>query len=85
MLSDQELAAQKEADMLFDDRTSLERLQHEIRHKMREWDNARILPYSLDRKRPMISSWLYEYTIFELVKLHREMDWEKDCLLFYGW
>jgi hypothetical protein len=85
MLSDQELVAQREADVLHDDRTALERLQNEIRHKLREWNDKRMLPFSLDKERPMISSWLYEYTIFELVKLHREMDWEKDCLLFYGW
>ena len=69
----------------YDERSQFDRLLNDARRKAREWGDKRLLPFSLDRDRPMIGSWLYEYTIFELVKLHREMDWEKDCLLFYGW
>jgi hypothetical protein len=30
-------------------------------------------------------SWLYEHQIFELVRLYKTIDWDKKCLLFYGW
>lgn len=85
--TDEELEKQREDENgdFCDERTQLERLQWHIRRKKNEWDANRLLPFSLDRDRDFIQSWMYEYTIFALVKLHREMDWEKDCLLFYGW
>lgn len=83
--SDSELAAKQEAGEVDPGLTQVGRLRAHVLHKKHEWDTNRLLPFSLDRERDMIQSWLYEYTIFALVKLHREMDWEQDCLLFYGW
>ena len=90
LLTDEEIKKKKDDGTFCDDGLFCDDRPHEIRlltaiqRKAREWDK-RLLPFSLDREKPMISSWLYEYTVFELVKLHREMDWENDCLLFYGW
>lgn len=43
-------------------------------------------PYNLkEDSRVIVQSWLYEYSIFELVRLYKEFDWENDVLLFYGW
>jgi len=83
--SDSELVAKREAGEVDSWLTQTERLRAHVLQKKNEWDTNRLLPFSLDREQDMIQSWLYEYTIFALVKLHREMDWEKDCLLFYGW
>ena len=43
-------------------------------------------PYNLKTDSDVIvQSWLYEYSIFELVRLYKAFDWENDVLLFYGW
>lgn len=31
------------------------------------------------------NSWLYEHTIFDLVRIYKTFDWENKCLLFMGW
>lgn len=36
-------------------------------------------------KTPLASSWLYEHTIFDLVRIYKTFDWENKCLLFMGW
>ena len=33
----------------------------------------------------IVSSWLYEHTIFDLVRIYKSFDWENKCLLFLGW
>lgn len=33
----------------------------------------------------LVSSWLYEHTIFDLVRIYKTFDWENKCLLFMGW
>jgi hypothetical protein len=48
--------------------------------------NAQHYPYNMDVTREgLVSSWLYEYEIFELVLLYRTFDWDKNVLIFYGW
>jgi hypothetical protein len=48
----------------------------------REW-SSHLTPYSLDGDE-MVSSWKYEYVIFELVRIYREFDWENDVLIYTG-
>lgn len=39
-----------------------------------------------DENEPRLTdSWLYEHTIFELVRLYKSIDWDKHCVLFYGY
>ena len=33
----------------------------------------------------LADSWLYEHTIFDLVRIYKTFDWENKCLLFCGW
>jgi hypothetical protein len=48
-----------------------------------EWDKME--PYSLDIDSPkIVSSWKYEYEIFELVRIMKTFDWENDVLVYYG-
>ena len=48
--------------------------------------NAQHRPYNMDLSRErLVSSWLYEYEIFELVLLYRTFNWENTVLMFYGW
>lgn len=49
-----------------------------------EWET--FCPVDLNLKREcIVNSWLYEYQIFELVRLYKAIDWDNKCLLFYGW
>ena len=48
-------------------------------------DMETYLPYNLDNERTeIVTSWKYEYSIFELVKLYKEFDWKKNYLYYYG-
>lgn len=33
----------------------------------------------------IVHSWLYEHTIFDLVRIYKTFDWENKCLLLCGW
>lgn len=61
-----------------------ERLARHVDDMLIEWE--RLCPVDLNLEHEHISnSWLYEYQIFELVRLYKTIDWENKCLLFYGW
>ena len=61
----------------------IDKLTEEVRDKI-FWNNKGIV--DLDEKKPCVTStWLYEYSIFNLVFLLKTIDWEKETLLFYGW
>lgn len=48
--------------------------------------NEQTKPYNTDiEDEKIVNSWLYEYSIFELVRLFKKFDWENDVLLLYGW
>lgn len=36
-------------------------------------------------KDSIVESWLYEHTIFDLVRIYKTFDWENKCLMFCGW
>lgn len=60
------------------------RLEKEIQSKLDEW--TILTPYNLDSNRPnLINSWLYEYSIFDLVRIYKDTNWKEDCLIFYGY
>lgn len=42
-------------------------------------------PYSLDSKKDLVTSWKYEYSIFNLVNLYRTFDWKKNVMIYYGY
>ena len=59
----------------FSETTKEQRCETEIRSKIREWSGAfGVLPYWLDGTQKtgnIVRSWLYEYTIFELVRIYK--------------
>lgn len=71
----------------YDKRTREERIEEEIRDKVIEWESEWITPYNIDNdeKYGLVNSWLYEYTIFDLVRMYKDTDWENECLIFYGY
>ena len=45
-----------------------------------------LIPYNLNKdKDTLVNSWLWEYQIFELVRIYKSFDFSKNALLFYGW
>ena len=64
-------------------KTREERLVEDIKSKISEWTN--FPPYSLNTATDVVvDSTLYEYVTFELVRLYKTIDWEKQCVIFYG-
>jgi hypothetical protein len=54
--------------------------------KMQDSMNRAYYPYNIDDDREhIVNSWLYEYSVFELVRLYKTFDWDNNYLLFYGW
>lgn len=84
-------------DMLFkSDEERLEDLDTRTKEQMykghlidmySEWKNEfNISAINLNENTPKITtSWKYEYSIFELVRLYKTTDWNKYGLLFMGW
>jgi hypothetical protein len=52
-----------------------------------EW-NCGMLPYSINapmKDGKVTTSWKYEYSIFNLVQMYWNFDWENDLLIYSGW
>lgn len=72
----------------FDKRTRAERLEGEVTSKIHEWSKMfDVKPYHLDNEYGgnIVRSWLYEYTIFDLVRIYNDTNWNTECLIFYGY
>ena len=59
----------------------------DISDKLNRWDNKYgCLPYDMYLENEQVtSSWLYEYSIFELVRLYKSIDFKTYDLIFFGW
>lgn len=65
-----------------------EQLKMAMKFKTQEWadkDKMQYTPYDLTEKETLISSWKYEYAIFELVRIYKDFDFEKNYLILYGY
>lgn len=58
-----------------------------IEDKIETWSNEfGVYPLNLDLSNSRITdSCLYEYGIFELVRLYKTFDWENNNLVLMGW
>lgn len=60
-----------------------EELKKEIHSKWIEW--ALVSPFDLNINNPkIVSSWKYEYAVFELVRIYKTFDWENNILIYSG-
>jgi uncharacterized protein YggL (DUF469 family) len=67
-----------------DEIKSTDKLIDAARDQLLWWEKLGVV--DLDESHEAISkSWLYEHQIFELVRLYKAIDWDKKCLLFYGY
>lgn len=56
-----------------------------VKEILDEWENPfNLKPYSLSGEE-MVTSWKYEYAIFELVRIYRSIDWDKQYVTITGW
>lgn len=58
-----------------------------FKSKLYEWDNKfDFAPYSLHQNKPdIVTSWKYEYAIFELVRIYKNIDWENEYATMTAW
>ena len=33
----------------------------------------------------LVSSWKYEYEVFELVRIYKTFDWKRNVMIYYGY
>lgn len=59
----------------------LDMIQH-IRSMRMEWN---LTPYNLNEGDEVTHSWKYEYSIFELVRIYKQFDWENNVMIYYGY
>ena len=59
------------------------KLFEHIRSQSMEW--IQMCPYKLDEGDEITTSWKYEYTTFELVRIYKTFDWENKILVYYGY
>lgn len=74
------LITEKEQTALFD------MIEH-IRSMGRETgiNFMNLLPYDLEQKDKITTSWKYEYAQFELVRIYKTFDWENNIMVYYGY
>lgn len=63
---------------------SEDKIKSDLKDRLMYWKMNRAIDVSEDNKYSVTNSWLYEYSIFNLVHLLKIIDWEKETLLFYG-
>ncbi len=54
-----------------------------IRSNSNEW--LHLTPFDLDSGDEVSTSWKYEYSIFELVRIYKSFDWESNLMVYYGY
>lgn len=83
----EDLLREKSTDK-WNTQSQFDRMKVHIKYQYEEWRNEffpELKPYDLSDRKCIVSSWKYEYQIFELVRVYKEIDWENDCIVFYGW
>lgn len=80
------LDAKEEDSLLPINQPKEEKWRYAIESKLRYWQEPWTAPINLDEDSDCIThSWLYEYSIFELVRLYKTFDWENNDLVLMGW
>lgn len=70
---------------VFDERSQFDRMKEHITSHLRWWKPFYGVAYNLDENREnLVESWLYEHSIFDLVRIYKSFDWENKYLIFAG-
>lgn len=64
-----------------------EELIRQMKMMATEWrGDFGVCPYNLDLTKPhLVDSWKRDYAIFDLVRIYKTFDFEKNNLIYYGW
>ena len=73
-----------------DDATRYAMMRTHVEETIKEWEPEYrpdiMSPINFNQNdKKLTNSWRYEYSIWELVKLYKSFDFEKNTLLFVGW
>lgn len=63
---------------------SEDKMKKDIVDRLSYWKSGFVIDTNENIKNIVTRSWLYEYSIFNLVHLLKTIDWETETLLFYG-
>jgi hypothetical protein len=66
------------------DVTPLEVIDKKVRAWGENCEKYKIYPYSMDGER-ITTSWEYEYSVFELVRIYKSIDWETQLVTITAW
>lgn len=85
-----EFMIKKDSPITSDELASIYKLIDHVRDMAIEWSItgwiSGIIPYNLDLENSkIVSSWKYEYEIFELVRIYKTFDFKKNVLIYYGY
>lgn len=79
-----------ENDTIFDftkitqqEQNALFKIIEHIRSMRTEW--TFFAPYNLKNGNSVTSSCMFEYGIFELVRIYKSFDWKRDVMIYYGY
>lgn len=67
----------------YEEQESLFNIIEHVRSMRTEW--ACLTPYNLENGDAITTSWKYEYTIFELVRIYKSFDWKRNIMIYYGY
>lgn len=68
----------------WNEESQFDRLKEHVNDYLIWWKNNRVFDLNDDADR-LTNSWIYEHTIFDLVRLYKTFDFERRTLLFCGW
>lgn len=66
-----------------EEQTALYEIINHVRSNSFEWDRTK--PFNLKEGTHVSTSWKYEYSIFELVRIYKTFDWKRNVMFYYGY
>lgn len=70
---------------VFEGQTVEKKCVNAIKSKLKTWKNDYCIPYNLDEEdKNLVSSWEYEHSIFDLVRIYKTFDWDNNIMIWYG-
>lgn len=72
-----------------EEQTALFKILDHIKSNGAEWGMDSMFkdmrPYNIKEGKSIVSSWKYEYSVFELAHIYKTFDWKKNVMIYYGY
>ena len=63
-----------------------DRLRRVLENTLDTWEAQYIKPYNIrDNDKSIVNVFDAEYQIFDMIRLYKTVDWDKDYVIFWGW